>query len=157
NDQAPIEANLKHPPADVTKVIGTVTNNLQTDLVDVVVFYKGTPYIQDRLDAGVPARLDFAGRKKGALKDWMSQSFTTVARPQGAPIDELQNWSRSSAMKGMLFTDLTAEGSGNNRVGNTTLRHLDQSWRLKDRDEVVLVGRVEPRVSEGPAEKVATD
>jgi hypothetical protein len=158
NDQAPIEANLKHPPADVTKVIGTVTNNLHTDLVDVVVFYRGDPYIQGRLDAGVPKRLDFAGGKMGGkIKDWMNQSFTTVARPQGAPIDELQNWSRSSAIKAMLFTDLT-EAIGNNRVGNTTLRHLDQSWRLKkDRDEVVLVGRVEPRISEGPAEKVATD
>ena len=158
NDRAPIEASLKHPPADVRTVIGTVTNNLQADLVDVVALYKGTPYIQGRLDAGAQMhRLDFGGGSKlGGIKDWMNQPFTAVARTPGAPIDELQNWSRSSAMKGLLFNDL-AEGNGASRWGNTTLRHLDQSWRLRERDEVVLVGRLEPRISEGLAEKVATD
>src|SRR5262249_50988777 len=95
NDQAPIEASLKHPPADVTTVIGTVTNNLQADLVDVVAFYKGTPYVQGRLDAGVQKyRLDFGVASKGrGVKEWMNESFATVARQPGVPIDELQNWS----------------------------------------------------------------
>jgi hypothetical protein len=156
SDQAPIEANLKHPPADPSKVMGTVTNNLPADLFDVVAFYKGNAFLQGRIGSGEMQRLDFTGRPAGVL-EWMGKPFTAAARPPGSPTDDIPAWSLTPAMKSMFFNDVVERG-GDRPRSNTTVRYLDQGWRLaKDRDEVVLVGRVEARIGDGPAEKVATD
>jgi hypothetical protein len=152
-DEAPFSADLKHPPADPQKVSGTITNNLPADLFDVTVFYKGNAYPQGRMDAGVPKRLEFSGTANRGLKEWMNNSFAGVSPKTNANFDALANFTASSSMKGILFHDKAETNVG----GNTGLRALDQSWRLKDRDEVVLVGRVEPRAGDGPAEVVTTD
>jgi hypothetical protein len=155
-DQAPIEADLKHPPADVTNVSGTVTSNLPAALVDVVAIYKGTAYAQKGpLYPGVPRRLDFAGSTAG-VKEWLNKPLGFSARPTVSPVDDLAAWSTGISMKSILFSD-SADASQGKLRSNTGLRQLDQSWRLKDRDEVVLIGRMEPRTGEGPAEQVTTD
>jgi hypothetical protein len=151
-DSAPFSHDLKHPPADEQKVVGTVTNHLPADLVDVAVIYKGTAYPQGRLDTGVPKRLDFAIRGPG-IKEWMRAPFTSPPRP-GALLDDLSAFTFKREMKGLLFHD---KSDADEHWSNTGLRQLDQGWRLKDRDEIVLVGRVESRTGEGPSESVATD
>jgi hypothetical protein len=149
-DSPPFTHDLKHPSADKEKVTGTVTSHLPADLDDVAVFYKGFVCPQGRMDSGVPKRLDFTIGRQG-IKDWMNSAFKSVSRP-GASQDDLQAFTTTTQMKRMLFFDKPEA-----QEGNTTLRHLDQGWRLKDYDEVVLLGRVESRTAEGPAEKVATD
>src|SRR5262249_5406495 len=150
---APFTADLKHPVADEKKVIGTVTNNLPVDLEDVVVFYQGNTYPQGRMDAGVPKRLDFTSLQSG-LRGWMSDSFRTALRP-GTLNDDLASFASGPSMKEMLFHNRSDAREG---VHNTTLRHIDQGWRLaKDRDEVVLLGRVEPRPRVSDAVKLVTD
>jgi hypothetical protein len=152
SDDAPFLAVLKHPPADPQKIVGTITNNLPADLVDVTVFYKGNVYAQGRMDAGVPKRLDFSGSTNRGLREWMSQVFVGFSQDY-RNINDLTNWTAGAGMKGLLFHEKADPTVG----GNTGLRTLDQGWRLKDRDEVVLLGRVEPRAGDGPAEKVTLD
>jgi len=153
SDEAPFSADLKYAQAASQAIIGTVTNNLPVDLIDVSVIYKGTVYPQTgSLEAGMPKRLDFTGNRRG-LVDWMREGFPDAPR-LSTSVDSLAAWSTSSLMKGLLFHDKAESGLVRN---NTGLRTLDQGWRLKDRDEVVLLGRVEPRGGGGPAEKVTLD
>ena len=83
----------------------------------------------------------------------MNSSFVSVPSKPPSEFNALSNFTAGSSMKELLFHDKADTNVG----GNTGLRTLDQSWRLKDRDEVVLLGRVEPRTGDGPAEVVTTD
>jgi hypothetical protein len=156
NDQAPMTADLKHPPADVTKVSGTVISNLPAPLVDVVAIYKGNAHAQTGpLYPDVPHRLEFGGSPVG-IKEWMGKPLGVNPRPTGSPVDDLAAWSTGMSMKSILFGD-SADTNQGKPWSNTGLRHLDQSWRMKDRDEVILIGRMEPRIGEGKAEDVTID
>jgi hypothetical protein len=154
--EPPFEADIKHPPADPKTIIGTITNGLPVDLIDVTLLYKGIAYSLDRLDTGVPRRIDLNWSQQ-SVTDWLTKGFPTTPRAATAnTIGDLAAWTSEPSFKALLFHDKidTRQGSWQ----NTALRPLDQGWRLaKDRDEVVLIGRTDPRGGDGPSEKVSLD
>lgn len=148
----PFSAELKHAPGRVELLIGTVTSQLPVELQDVVLFYHGNAYPQGTLSPGVPLRVNL-GTGMGGLNPWFQTRFTDPPRTtQAKPGYEL-DWASSPAMKTLLFYDRASERN----MRNTALRHVDQGWRLKEREEVVLLGRVNPAAGEGKAEQVSQD
>jgi hypothetical protein len=149
----PFSAELKHAPGRADMLIGTVTNLLPVELQDVVLFYRGNsfPLPQGTLTPGVPVRINL-GNGMGGLNPWFSSRFTDPPRPDSSKPYELE-WASGPGMKTLLFYDR----AGDRNVRNTTLRQIDQGWRLKDREEVVLLGRVSPAAGEGAAEKITQD
>jgi hypothetical protein len=154
--EPPFKAEIKHPPADPKTIIGTVTNNLPVDLIDVALLYKGSAYALDRLDAGVPKRLELTGQL--SVTNWLGKGFAFVPHtPTASAGGDLNSWTSDLAFKALLFHDRLDARQGTT-FQNTALRPLDQGWRLtRDRDEVVLIGRADPRGGDGPADKVSLD
>ncbi len=150
----PFSAELKHAPANPQSIIGTITNRLPVDLMDVTLFYRGKAFPQGRMDAGMPLRINIGGQPGRGFKEWLRDPFTGTA-DLGASREGLPGWSASPELKSVLFFDQSDLNPGQR---NTTLRHLDQSWRLtKERDEVILIGKVDGRGSDGTAEQVTAD
>jgi hypothetical protein len=158
----PVSADLSHAPGRPNQIIGSITSHLPVELQDVVLFHGdnqlGNCYFLDRLSPDVPARIDNlevgVGKSKG-LGDWLRQPFAdqAPATPAKSSKSGQAVGDFASLLKPILFNKAAADQT----LRNTTLRTLDQSWRLKRPEEVVLFGRVDPRAGEGPAEKITQD
>lgn len=161
------EISLFHPPGDPEALAGSFKNNLPvSSLKDAVLFYAGTAYDLRTITRGQTVDVVTAkgGDRAGSLKpidDWFTRNSSVVA-----PTQNYNNFGRGSrynestgptnlSLWGALFHE-KAVSSG--RLQNATLRHLDQSWRLneRNRDEAILVARVDAP-SGSPTEATMND
>lgn len=164
------EAKLEHLPGKRDEVQGTITSHLPVPLQDVAVLYREYAYRVGNLAPGEEVRLEGLGKQSGAgarqggsmtLTDWFKpwkdefdympqqRQYGLYEGPDGS------GWSHSSVavlMRSVLFNKMD-QGTG---WQNSGLRHLDQSWRLKRTNEVVVWGRIAP-AQPGSAEDVTTD
>jgi len=168
-----ISSQLEHPPGDRSAVVGTFTNRLPVPvLTDCVAFYAGQAYplpggtirtgetVRLVLDKGTPASQWL--QKEGRLEEVLRTVPSYADRPGAAKIVAAQPGApgvlaptaigTTLPLWGLLFHESSLTNAEGVVPRNSSLRHLDQSWRLNadHRDEVILVGRATPGV--GPAE-----
>jgi hypothetical protein len=159
-----ISANLWHPQGDPNKLQGDITSRIPVPLEDVALYW---PQERDRkwcsLDRLLPEVPQTVAniqkmqepRKALLMTDWLSTSPTVVARKsgsQGPRVMNASNESTATVLKRLMFFE-APEAYKNHRI--TSLRNLDQYWRLNHKDEVILFGRI-ARV-EGVAEDIANN
>ncbi len=159
-----IEAELKFTKAQQNKVGGKITSHLPVDLQDVVLFYAGSAYSLDKLTAGQPVIVDqknlvVAGQGDVALQSWFAGGYPKQQQALTQARQRPMNAGGQSAQPpGTFIKSILFHGHPNDQqtaqTQNSDLRMLDQRWRLdgKNRDEVILVGRVAP--ADGSAEQV---
>lgn len=158
----PVVSELVHPPANPANVVGTFTLNLPfKELQDVHLVYAGKAYKWDAIPTGVPVNAFLDDTKVEG--DWIAKLtslsvFTTVNQPNfgRASTQKLQSNGAAPAFQ-MMFHEETLKSNDTAAPRNSTLRRLDQSWRLSSlhRDEVIVIGRV-PAVRDVPAEELLT-
>jgi hypothetical protein len=177
-----VEADLKFKAPDPQRpqevvVVGSITSHLPVELGDVILFYRGNGYhLNKQGDRLAPDQKAAVELKGGAgpggdvnLQTWFAQDFT---RPTPAPSSSSggrkmgpAGWQQQAqpigkVMKSVLFfSSNDADLAHQQPVRNSTLRELDQRWRLDrdNKDEVVLFGRASlpGRPAEGDAEEVS--
>jgi hypothetical protein len=134
---------------------GTITNKLPVDLEDVAIYNPGDTkwYSLGTLVRNVPQRVDAiqAGGTGTSMDDWFRSLGTgerTVTPPQGQYMNRPQvPSSTGQIVRSLFFTQRDGKDSR-----NSTMRYLDQSWRLPHKHEVFVVGRVSHQ--EGGAEEL---
>lgn len=140
---------------------GTITSRLPVDLEDVYLCYNGRAgvswYPLDRLVPDTAKRVDsvLKGDTKLTTKSWLDTGTTTARMiPQARRPSNYTGTSEPAVnvVRRILFHEA---GDQNTRGRNTVLRHLDQTYRLLSKDELILVGRVVRK--EGAAEDVTQD
>jgi hypothetical protein len=166
-------SDLKQDPKlqdkNILPLTGHITNELGVELKNAVLFYEGSWFALGRFEAGsakdvAPHLLPNLGESR--LKDrWFEDYWWEAGLPgdDGRHSATLRAPAARRFFKPLLFhrDDSTSAMTG---LRNSTLRHLDQSWRLgkphragrpERQEEAVLVGRLGPL--EGSAEKVNND
>ena len=167
---APIESALVHPSARSTSIGGSVTINLPlTDVVEAAFVYRGEFTKIPALPVGTPltfiAKSDDAYRRDllrdepwfrsvEVAEDPYQQTPSRSRTPSTAKANPTPNFGTDFKLWGVLFHEASVDSRG---VQNSSLRGLDQSWRLSEanQDEVMLIVRLRP-VS-GPGEEFMTD
>ncbi|HLJ98208.1 MAG TPA: hypothetical protein VKU02_33930 [Gemmataceae bacterium] len=159
--QAPLDRAQPIISADLQRskesslLSGKITSRLPVDLEDVVI-YTGIGgdakwYSLGRLvpDGSVTvANIHAAGREAMSMEQWLEDVPAQYRRNAAAsrlPYATTPADATITVVKGLLFHQFDRKAQRNN-----ALRFLDQSWRLRHKDEVVLFGRI-PR-QEGAAE-----
>jgi hypothetical protein len=143
--QAIMSANLRHPVGNPDGFpSGTITSRLPVALENAVLHYgrggSSTWYrLNGNLLPGVPQRIDNIAHDGQDTAQWMQ----TLEQPAPAPNRPgrqatVASQTIGSIMKRILFY----QGGAATAQRNATLQHLDQSWRLHYKDEVILYGRV---------------
>jgi hypothetical protein len=138
---------------------GKITSLLPIPLEDVVIYAgsgadaKWYSLGQGRLVPEVPvtvANIHAAGTRALSMDEWLQTGPTAVSRGTNAGRGRSPAASESTlaVVKKLLFFTQ----SDNSGRRDTALRYLDQSWRLRHKDEVILFGRVER--AEEPAEEL---
>jgi hypothetical protein len=159
-DKPLIRAELKHTRGERGEhLTGSITSELPVDLEGVVLFYQGKGYKLDTLSSGVAKKLEppmnllSSGENGISLENW----FADIHIPANNNNNPWQQRSRTNVMqsaqgivKDLMFGE---KDTGGNHARNTTLRYLDESWRLNRPGEAIVVGRL-PRLEEG-AEQVS--
>jgi hypothetical protein len=159
----PVESDLAHLPAG--GIGGSITLNLPLkDVFEAFVIYRGNVYeFEKGVSAGVPVRLSlnkpvdpsplkpddrfFANDRDDSVGGFAPRGRraqpTTTTQTGPLPL-----W-------GLLFHEHASVGRES--LQNSTLRGLDQSWRLTDAntDEVILLFRL--KRASGPAEPMMAD
>jgi hypothetical protein len=138
---------------------GSITSRLPVALEDVAI-YTGSGgdakwYSLGRLEPGgqvTVANIQAPGREALDMDSWLkdvpTQSHRRATAPRGQ-YGSVPSEPTMTVMKGLLFHQFDRSGKRNN-----TLRNLDQSWRLRHKEEVVLFGRIARE--ERPAEELTT-
>jgi hypothetical protein len=156
-----VESRLSHPPGDPARVIGTFVNRMPfPEVKDCVAFYGGSAYEVGTVLKGDEVRLVL--EKGQAAPQWLQNNADmpgVIARQQAAQQQSRYGAKTSTGgstlpLWGMLFHEAALRNDEGVLPRNSSLRRLDQTWRLAadNRDEVILVGRVLP--SPGAAEDV---
>jgi hypothetical protein len=155
-----VESKLAHPPGDPKAVIGTFANRLPfPEVRDAVAFYAGNAYELGTLLSGDEVRLVLD--KPVAAPQWLQRKTADTPGMSGKGTPAPAGTSAARGAGGSTFplwAVLFHEAALRNDEGvlprNSSLRRLDQSWRLAadHRDEVIVVGRVPPPT--GSAEDV---
>ena len=148
----PFVADLKFGGEDNHRPIGTITNQLPMNLVDVHLIVGagrgGVVYPVSDLGTGVPQRL-LGNRQGQTLSDWLQASNAAPAVP-GQTRPPVSN--KNDIFKRISFFEVDPH---KNQMRNVTMRHLDVSWRLRLKNEAILVGRIAPKSA--AAETVTND
>ncbi len=167
-----IQADIKRSRQDKQLPTGTIANNLPVELRDITLFYQNRWYNLGELGPGVEKRIDevFEENREGHdLLNWLDPNNKELqpglvfpgGKKRGQP--EAPLVSSPQLMKALMFH----AGSRQRERGNSGLRSLDQSWRIRPlteypapgqpryRSEIVLVARVNPLG--GSAEKLTAD
>lgn len=158
----PVTSELVHPPAAPANVVGTFTLNLPfKELQDVYLIYAGKAYKWDAIPTGVPVNAFLDDAKVDG--EWVTKLaslsvFTAVNQPnfgRGAQSKSVSNGVAPAF--NLMFHEESQKSNDTAAPRNSTLRRLDQSWRLSSlhRDEVIVVGRV-PMVRDAQAEELLT-
>jgi len=131
---------------DGNGLVGRLTNNLQTPLLDVSLFYRDRWWTIGRLEPGEQRRIEsvFVPDAQGQnreISQWMHSSSSlapgTPVAPSGRPINVHQAAQSAYALiKPILFYRLAESPSS-----NAGLRRLDASWRLRALPEAPLPDR----------------
>ncbi len=129
----PIEADL-HPSRDGSAVVGALVNHLPVELQGAALFYRGVWYPVGTLLPGQRLQVQSLferGVAKRPVGEWFADWSTLRPQPPAeagvhaapAQIEVAQESHR--AMKAMLFHGLDTQ-----LWGNSSLRTLDETWRL---------------------------
>ncbi|HUR53186.1 MAG TPA: hypothetical protein VMZ71_03590, partial [Gemmataceae bacterium] len=148
-----VESKLLHPPGDPTRVIGTFTNRMPfPEVRDCVAFYAGTAYEIGNILKGDEVRLVLDKGQPAA--QWLQTNADmpgVLARQQQAASQSRYGARTNTGgstlpLWGVLFHEAALRNDEGVLPRNSSLRRLDQTWRLAadNRDEVVVVGRVLP-------------
>lgn len=157
-----VTAELVHPPAQPNNVVGTFTLNLPfKELQDVYLIYAGRAYRWDSIASGVPVNAFLDDSKIDT--DWVSKLsslsvFTTVSASNLNRTNPTRLVSSGLApVFPILFHEESQRTNDAAAPRNSSLRRLDQSWRISSlhRDELIVVGRV-PMVRDAQAEELLT-
>lgn len=140
-----LEARLEHDAEAPKRVKGTLTNRLGVTLEDAYIVSGGDPIRHTAWPLGSlrpdeTKRFNIrAGEEGRRLSDWVP-----IGRARGdEPV------TTEALVRRVLFYE---DGGRQDRYQNESLRHLDQSWRLPERNTVVLYARCAP--IEGPGASV---
>ena len=148
----PVTSTVAHLPAAPLGASGTITINLPLpEVTDAIAYFAGKPYRLDKgIGTGVPvkfnpgttpeaqdwARAELAPDAKfyssGDSNEYNPRGRSAAATPVGGPI----------ALWSMLFHEKGVATDTNGRsLQNSTLRRLDQSWRLSEAntEEVIVL------------------
>lgn len=139
---------------------GTLTSNLPVDFTDVYLVYGGgatkamVQKLAKPLASGSTEQIAFKHGGGELLANWIG-----VAQQQPPPNQPgFQNFNQpitigtnDDVVKKMMFHETIPLV---NRVRNLTVRDLDESWRVRLKNEVMLIGKVARRSA--PAENVTT-
>jgi hypothetical protein len=151
----PFEAGLQRLGGFSTELAGSVTSHLPAPLRDAQLLYGDRRYNLGTLYPNTKRPLT-AG-DAGPVSDWLKGEAPpgVYAGPGGRYQMQQEAESRFSLWPVLFHEKLLSAAGGSSH--NSTLRDLDQSWRLSpgDKDEAILVGRVEGR--QGAAEAVANE
>ena len=161
-NRPPFQADLRYPLRKPDLLTGTIRNDLPVELEEVYLFQNrgegGKWYSLDRLQPHETRRVDALIRGDGKdTKGWITAPSQAPAIAKAPQQPTRRGFSASVeatplVLKRMLFQE--AE-QANNRRSSSPLRFLDQSWRLRNQEELILVGRVARK--EGQAEDVTRD
>ena len=156
---APARSELYRPAANPNTVTGEFTLNLPVPVLsDCVLFYAGQAYPVPggTIRSGETVRRVFLGgtpvnqwlQKESGLNTLLGTARTS---PAGTPAPAASR--TGLPLLGMLFHEASLQYGETVVPDNSSLRRLDQSWRLSEdhRGEVVLVGRAVLPV--GPGEE----
>lgn len=137
---------------------GKIASRLPAVLEDVVL-YAGTGqdakwYSLGRLVPDVPvtvANIHAAGRESLPMDEWLKAAGPSVPHlsPQRTHYASAPSEPTLRIIKRVLFHQFDRSGGRNN-----ALSYLDQSWRLRHKDEVILFGRIARE--ERPAQELAS-
>ena len=152
----PVTSTVAHQPADPLGASGTITINLPLpEVQEAIAYFRGKAYKLDKgIGTGVPVKFN-PGTTPDA-KDWERAELTPDPKFYvGGDTGEMYGGGRNSrntpvdtgggpiALWGMLFHEqgLKVDLSGGRTLQNSTLRMLDQSWRLTDgnTEEVIVL------------------
>ncbi len=161
------DVSLYHPPGDPETLAGSFKNNLPVEsLKDAVLFYAGNAYKLPTLTPGqtvnvVAGKGGDRGSSLALIDNWFGTNAIVL------PSTATHNYGRrggynetagpsSLSLWGALFHERAAASGV--RLQNASLRHLDQSWRVKEsnRDEAILVARVDNASGSKLSEEVMT-
>ena len=151
----------------VLPLTGYVKSELPAELKDAALFYQGSWYSLGNLPPGATRELNPAKLPDGGVSkhrdDWFHNPWWDTDRPVGVAEPRAGGSPASPArryLKTLLFhrDDRSPAMAG---LRNSTVRHLDQTWRLgrqlrverqERQEEAVLVGRLAPK--EGEASEI---
>lgn len=158
--------DLYHPQAAPETLAGSFTNNLPVkSLKDAVLFYAGTAYKLGTLTPGqtvdvVTGKVGDRAGTLSAIDNWFGTNAVIAQASnnnygRGSRYNETTGPTNLSFWGALFHEKAVPAGT---RLQNASLRHLDQSWRLneRNRDEAILVARVDAS-SGSNAEAVLTD
>jgi hypothetical protein len=155
-----VQAELTRTGANRDHLSGTITSNLPVELTGVVLFYDNRAYDLPNLSPGVPLRVDdknIGGLGGGADNKSVSDWFNNL--PAYLPTNDFGNYrgrwrstptptSRASSagiIKQLLFNEADLRSG---RAANNSYRWLDQGWRLRRKEEVIVFGQAAPMESD---------
>lgn len=151
-ENPPFVADLKFGGEDNHRPIGTITNQLPMDLVDVHLIVGagrgGMVYSVNDLGTGVPQRL-LGNRQGRTLIDWMRPADGGQAVPGQKPAPASN---KNDIFKQISFFEADPKKAG---MRNVTMRNLDVSWRLRLKNEAILFARIAPKSA--AAEAITND
>ncbi len=160
-DRPLFEADLKRTGQQGERIGGTITSRLPVSLDSVVLFYHNQRYELGRLEPGAPRKLDdlsvggFGGGPERGVDIWFTdvKGPAYVNDPWNARYQPPQKYeSAFGIVKELMFS---AADTNTGRPCNSSLRYLDETWRLQAGNELIVVGRVPRQVA--AAEQVSQD
>lgn len=151
-DTPPLVADLKFGGDDGRHPVGTITNQLPFELSDAHLIVGGgrggMVYSFDKpLVTDTPQRL-LSNRQGRTLADWLTSGVPQQGFGQNRPAPS----DKTSIFRRISFFQ---SDPGARQTRNVTMRNLDLSWRLRLKNEAILVARVAHK--SGPAEQITAD
>jgi hypothetical protein len=151
-----ITHTLRHPADNARWIDGTVISHLPADLEDVTVFYRQQVYKLGKLPRETEVAVGKVEHKNVTLDSWFMNLQVGSVNPYGQRYGGTETHDAAeSVVRALSFFEASPSG-GRSNLRDTSLRHLDQTWRLQHlSDEVILFGRVAKQ--QGDAQTVAQD
>ena len=167
----PVTSTVAHLPSAPLGAAGTITINLPLpEVTDAIAYFAGKPYKLDKgIGTGVPVK--FNPGSTAEAREWERVELAPDAKFYSGGEPTEQTTGRNSSRKpvqetvatplglwGMLFHEAgVKKDSGGRNLQNSTLRRLDQSWRLSEAntEEVIVLLKL-AKVS-GNAEELMTN
>ena len=152
--QAPFDPTAQMVVSDLryrnktSPLSGTITSKLPVPLEDAWIYYPSDTkwYSLETLVPNTPKRVDaLLGTTGTAMNSWLGTSPTQTTTKASGTV----RTSASSTIRHLMFTQFADK-----TARNSTLRYLDQSWRIPHRNEVFIVGRLARQ--EGNAETLTS-
>jgi hypothetical protein len=148
-------SDLRVPPGG-RGLTGEIRLNLPAPLENAFLIYSGgqrEPVVRSLGTVLPGAAKPVTAAEPRPFKNWVGDPFARdrdpTAEDAGAPRPPSPNWMPIS----LFFHELQL--AGNERPANASLRALDQSWRLEQGSDAILIGTLGSL--NGPAESIATD